>query len=152
MSDFIAALQEKIDEIEEAREAAVQEFDTKLELLRELMESEGETPTSKAKAPTKRRSGRPKGSKNKKNAPSKHAVEDDLYKEAMQNVEKLADGGTSAELQASRTKSFNPAPRPLAPKAPNVHAGTREAVNEARMGKGKADAIVSVDESDLEDD
>ena len=152
MSDFIAALQEKIDEIEEAREAAVQEFDTKLELLRELMESEGETPTSKAKAPTKRRSGRPKGAKSKKQAPSKHAVRDDLYEEAMKNVEKLEEGATSAELQASRTKSFNPSPRALPPKAPNVHAGTREAVNEVRMGKDKADATVSVDESDLEDD
>lgn len=152
MSDFIAALQEKIDEIEEAREAAVQEFDTKLELLRELMESEGETPTSKSKAPTKRRSGRPKGAKNKKKAPSKHAVADDLYEEAMKNVEKLADGGTSAELQASRTKSFNPAPRPLAPKARNVHTGTSEDPEVLRQGKGKADATVSVDESDLEDD
>jgi len=148
MSDFIATLQEKIDEYEEAKE----HLDDKIELLRELMESEGEKPTSKATAPAKRRAGRPKGTKNKKKAPSKHAVADDLYEEAMQNVEKLADGGTSAELQASRTKSFNPAPRPQAPKAPNVHAGTREAVNEARMGKGKADATVSVDEADLEDD
>jgi hypothetical protein len=148
MSDFIAALQEKIDELEEEKE----HLDGKIDLLRELMESEGETPTSKAKAPAKRRAGRPKGAKNKKKTPSKHAVKDDLYEEAMKNVEKLEDGGTSVELQKSRTKSFNPAPRPLAPKARNVHAGTSEDPEVLRKGKGKADATVSVDESDLEDD
>jgi len=146
MSDFIAALQEKIDELEEQKG----HLDDKIELLRELMESEGGKPVAKATA--KRRAGRPKGSKNKKQGPSKHAVKDELYEEAVKQVAKLEGGGTSPELQKSRTASFNPTPRPLPQKAPNVHAGTKQQVDEARMGKGRADATVSVDESDLEDD
>jgi hypothetical protein len=147
MTNFIDALQEKIDDLEDEKA----HIDEKIDLLRELMEGETGKRGAAPPARAKRRAGRPKGAKNKKQAPSKHAVADDLYEEAMKNVEKLEDGGTSAELQASRTKSFNPAPRPLAPRAPNVHAGTKKDVDEARLGK-KADATVSVDEADLEDD
>ena len=153
MSDFITALQEKIDELEEAREAAVQEFDTKLELLRELMESEGEAPTSKVKVPAKRRAGRPKGSKNKKpdKNESKHAPADELYDEAMAQLSRSEEGGTTPELQEKLTKRFNPTPRTPRKLGTGVTAGTKKQVDATRSGH-KADATVSVDESDLEDE
>ncbi len=147
MTNLTDALQEKIDELEEEKER----IDTKIELLQELLGIE--TDTEAPPTPKKRRAGRPKGSKSrKKTATSKHAPEDDVYEEAMRQVAKLEGGGTSLELQKSRTTSFNPTTRPQRSKPSNVHAGTKEQVNEARSGGGKADARVSVDESDLGSD
>jgi len=148
MTNFTDALQEKIDELEDEKER----IDEKIDLLRELMESETGKRGASAPARAKRKAGRPKGAKNKKTANSKHAPKDELYEEAMKNVEKLEEGGSSAELQKSRTASFNPTARPQRRTPPNVHAGTKQAVDDARSGAGKADATVSVDESDLEDD
>jgi hypothetical protein len=150
MNYFTNALQEKIDELESDKDV----IDAKIGLLLELLEAEGGKSSSTSPAP-KRRSGRPKGSKNKKipkKASTKHAPKDDLYDEAMKQVAKLEEGGTSAELQRSRISSFNPTPRPVPAKPPNVHAGTKDAVNQSRLAAGKVDAQVSVDEDDLADD
>ena len=147
MSNFEEALQAKIDEIEDS----IARDQEKVDLLKELLEGEGSETTSPT--PRKRRAGRPKGIKNKKKvAGTKHAPKDDLYEEAMKNVEKLEGGGSSVELQKSRTASFNPTAKPQRRTPPNVHAGTKQAVDDARLGVGRADATVSVDESDLEDD
>jgi len=149
MSNFEDALQEKIDELEEEKER----IDTKIELLQELLGVETGAETT-LPAPKKRRAGRPKGAKNKKTkaAGTKHAPKDELYEEAMKQVAKLEEGVSSPELQKSRTASFNPTARPVRRTPPNVHAGTKQEVESARLGAGKADATVSVDESDLEDD
>ena len=144
MTNFTDALQEKIDELEDEKER----LDDKIELLRELMESE----TGKRGVVSKRKAGRPKGSKNRgKKAASVHAPKDELYEEAMQQLAKREEGGTSPELQAKLTKQFNPTARAASKLGPGITAGTKKQVEEA-AGQRKSHATVSVDESDLEDD
>lgn len=155
MSDFIAALQAKIVDLEKEKS----HVDDKIELLNELLEAElrCEDQTSHpTPSPKKRRAGRPRGSRNKKSSKgkkdssSKHAVKDDLYDEAMTQVERLDGGGTSVELQQSRTRNFNPIPRAVTRTDSNVHAGTKQEVDAARQGSANADATISV--NDDEDD
>ena len=146
MTNFNDALQAKIEDLED--EIDVRE--TKIELLRDLMEGEDNTPV--VKAPGKRKAGRPKGSKNKRsNKESAHAPRDELYEEAMTQLSKSEEGGTTPELQKSRTASFNPQARPVTKLPKNIVAGAGKVGPGATTGS-KSDANVSVDESDLGDD
>lgn len=150
MTNFTEALQEKMDELEEEKER----IDEKIELLQELMDGEGGKQAKrvgKALAAKSRKAGRPKGAKNKKTAISKHAPKDELYDEAMQQVAKLDEGGTSPELQQKRIASFNPTARPHNRTPKNVHAGTKKTVDALREEVVPADTTISVDESDLDD-
>ncbi len=154
MTNFTDVLQEKIDELEEDKERLDEEkerIDEKIELLVELMEGEGDK--KEAKAPAKRKAGRPKGSKKKrgKKGMSAHAPKDELYEEAMKQLANSEEGATSKELQEKLTKNFNPTPRPERSLGAGIIAGTKKEVLE-EQGKRKTHATVSVDESDLEDD
>ena len=145
MTNFVDALQEKIDELEEQKAV----IDDKIELLRELMESE----TGKQASPAPKRKGRPKGSKNRrrKQSTSAHAPADELYDEAMKELSKRVEGGTTPELQEKLTKNFVPVPRPARELGVGITAGTKEQVKE-HAGRRKSHATVSVDDSDLKDD
>jgi len=150
MTNFTEALQEKIDELEEEKER----IDDKIDLLQELMDGEGGKQTKrvgKALAAKSRKAGRPKGSKNKKKGESVHAPKDEIYEEAMKQLAKSEEGGTSKELQEKLTKRFNPMARPERSLGAGITAGTKKEVLEGQ-GKRKTNATVSVDESDLEDD
>jgi len=150
MTNFNEALQAKIEEYEDK----IDVFETKIELLRELMEGEADDEgTPPAKAPGKRKAGRPKGSKKKrsKKGVSAHAPKDELYEEAMKQLANSEEGATSKELQEKLTKRFNPTPRPERSLGAGIIAGTKKEVLE-EQGKRKTHATVSVDESDLEDD
>lgn len=148
MTNFTEALQEKIDELEDEKER----IDEKIDLLRELMSNEEVSDHHKRpkKVKARRSSGRPKGSKNKKIVESKHAPKDELYAEAMKQVAKLEDGGTSVELQQQRTASFNPTPRSQNRTPSNVHAGTKKDVNAARELVPGSNRTITIDENDLD--
>ena len=92
-----------------------------------------------------------KGSKNKKTVNSVHAPNDELYEEAMQQLARSEEGGTTPELQKKRTTSFNPQVRPVNRLPKNIVAGAGKAGPGQTVGS-KADANVSVDEADLGDD
>ncbi len=146
MTEFNEVLQKKIEDLEDEIDAR----ETKIELLRELMEGEDNTPV--VKAPGKRKAGRPKGSKNKRSdKESAHAPNDELYEEAMTQLSKSEEGGTTPELQKSRTASFNPQARPITKLPKNIVAGAGKAGPGSTAGS-RADANVSVDESDLGED
>jgi len=150
MTNFTEALQEKIDELEEEKER----IDEKIDLLQELMDGEGGKQTKKAGkalAAKSRKAGRPKGSKNKKKGESAHAPKDEIYEEAMKQLAKSEEGGTSKELQEKLTKRFNPTARPERSLGAGITAGTKKQVLEGQSTR-KTNATVSVDESDLEDD
>lgn len=147
MSELSEALENKITVLEDEKER----IDEKILLLQELLELEAGEDLAVTPKSRKKRTGRPKGSKNKKTTPSKHAPKDDLYEEAMAQVAKLEGGGTSAELQKRRTSNFNPAARPHNRTPSNVHAGTKKDVDAARKRGPTSDATISVDESDLDD-
>jgi hypothetical protein len=156
--DFIAALQDKITLLEEEKYRIM----GKIALLEELMSEECGLPsdtlavrkaglTSVEKSPSKKRGGRPKGSKNKKSSKSKgsskHAVADELYDEAMIQLEKSGEGGTSKEMQEKLTKRFNPIPRPPRELGAGITAGTRKEVEEAQARR-TPNARVSIEEGE----
>lgn len=147
MSELSEALENKITVLEDEKER----IDEKITLLQELLELEDDEDPASTPKSKKKRAGRPKGAKNKKTTPSKHAPKDDLYEEAMAQVAKLEGGGTSDELQKRRTANFNPTARPKNSTPSNVHAGTKRAVDAARKSGPTSDATISVDESDLDD-
>jgi len=158
MTNFVKALEGKIKTLQEERvehEEAIESIDAKLELLNELYaEESGEPAPTTSKTPKKRRPGRPKGS-TKKLAPTqgKHAVNDELYQEALKQASATEGGGTSPELQERMlNKKFNPQPRPTRSLGAGITAGTKKQVDEARGHAPKSNATVSVDESDLGDD
>ncbi len=141
MTNFVDALQEKIDELEAEKER----IDTKIELLQELLDVETEEDTAPP-APKKKRAGRPKGAKNrKKSAESKHAPEDDLYKQAMKELNSREGGGTSPELQEKLTRKFQADPRPTRELGHGITAGTKKQVEEA-ANKRKSNATVSIED------
>lgn len=122
MISFTDALNEKIAELE----AEKSRIDEKIELLRELLESEVgavEVPSVARKRP-----GRPKGSRNKK--ASVHGVADSLFEESTRQL--AASGqGTTPEMQERMVKKFKPIPRPQRNYS-GVHAGTKAQVEAAR--------------------
>lgn len=153
MSELSEALENKITVFEDDKERIEDEkerIDEKIILLRELLGLEADEDLAVTPKSKKKRAGRPKGAKNKKIIPSKHAPKDALYEEAMEQVAKLEGGGTSDELQKRRTASFNPTARPQNTPA-NVRAGTKKAVDAMRKRGPTSDATISVDESDLDD-
>ena len=145
MSEFSAALQEKIAALENERqglEASLAQIDAQIEVLRELF------PDEVGDSPTPRRRGRPKGAKNKvkKMASAKKKVvtseEDELYKEAVSLGGE--DAKTDPEL-AERIKSrFKPTPRVRDGYGPGVKAGTKQDV--LGTGEAIADATISIDD------
>ena len=149
MTNFTDALLEKIDELESEKER----IEGKIELLRELMDAEDGPEVSSHAVKEKRKAGRPKGTKNKrvKKGESAHAPKDDLYEEAMRQLNNSEEGGTSKELQEKLTKRYNPTPRPERSLGAGIIAGTKKQVLEAH-GVRKTNATVSVDETDLGDD
>ena len=114
MDSFVSALAEKIRDLEGQKER----LDAKIEILRELMEGEtGVTPPPAQK----RKSGRPKGSKNKKSAAVAAVEQDGLYEEA---IDQLGDQGTTPEMQKKRVAAFKPAVRATDGLGPGIRAGT----------------------------
>lgn len=123
MTSFTDALNEKIAELEDEKSR----IDEKIELLRELLESEANVETT-AQAVAKKRPGRPRGSRNKK--ASVHAIADALFEESTRQL--AASGqGTTPEEQARMVKKFKPVPRP-GRNYGGVHAGTKAQVEAAR--------------------
>lgn len=144
MTNFVDALQEKIDELEDAKSR----IDEKIELLRELLESEaGPLDAVSLAAATgtvsKKRPGRPKGAKSRK-VQSIHGLDDELFAEAQKQ---LAESGeaTTPELQERMTRRFKTVPRP-AHNYGNIKAGTKKEVDEARSASMKTDSHVSVED------
>ncbi len=143
MNSFTKALQTKIADLEKDKE----HIDDKIELLNELLESESEEVggPEQVVAPKKRKAGRPKGSTNrKKNVPaSAHAVDDDLYQEAVQNVK---GEGTSKEFQQERIAKFHPHARPSRELGPGIVAGTKKQVLEGN--KKGPDSTISIEDDE----
>lgn len=113
MTDFSQAIKDKMAELMERRgslQDEIEAIDAKVELLRELIQDEGGEVL--VAAAEKNKGGRPRGSKNKRTLErekvaeaSKHAVEDELSKEA------ASMPGTDPELAEkirNRGKDFSP--------------------------------------------
>ncbi len=154
MNNFIKALESKIADLEKEKA----HLEDKIGLLDELIASElseGDADLVSVPAQKKKKGGRPKGSKNrarKNSGGSPHAIKDDLYEEAMRQLSKSEEGGTSKELQEKLTRRFDPQPREKRSLGVGIIAGTKKQVEEARGAGPKSNASVSVDESDLGDD
>ena len=129
--------------------AEVVTIDAKLAVLTELYREESGTTSEivPTPPPKKKRPGRPKGAKGKKKTQgsSKHAVADELYDEAMSQLNKSGEGGTSKEMQERMTRRFNPTPRPTRELGPGITAGTRKDVETAKERR-TPDTRVSIDE------
>lgn len=114
MTDFATALQEKISALETERDELEEELETvraRLEVLVDLFAEEtGNKPvasgTKKTQRTSKRKPGRPKGSKNKK--PPKQPTEEEqaLWREAQ------ALGGTDPEKAKAIASRYRPVSRP----------------------------------------
>ncbi len=149
MTNFIDALNAKIGDLDKEKG----HIEDKIELLNELLEAEfDESPDlTQAPSPKKKKTGRPKGAKNRKSkkSDSAHAPADDLYEEAMKQLSKREEGVTSPELQEKLTKKFNPVARPTRKLGPGIVAGTKKQVQET-AGRRKSDATVTADDEDGE--
>ena len=117
MSNFVKALETKIGNLRAMRDDHLEEalaLDSKIELLEELLLEEGGE--LQDPAPAKKRPGRPKGSKNKKSPAKKpveestHAPADELYDEAMTQLNNSGEGGTTPEQQEKLTSQDFPQP------------------------------------------
>jgi hypothetical protein len=142
MSNFEEALRNKISVLEDERqelEDALNRVGDKIRVLEELLceEAEGKRPPV---VPTKKKRGRPKGSKTKKNDP---AAKDDVYEEA---TAALGDDVTPPELQKKLTSRYKPSPRPTEGLGPGVKAGTKKQV----LGHADrpTDATISVEDGE----
>ncbi len=145
MNSFTKALQTKIVDLEKEKE----HIDDKIELLTELLEAESEEVGGSEQTPAlkKRKAGRPKGSTNrKKKTTSAHAINDDLYKEAVANLENLESGGSSKAFQKERIARFNPHARPSRDLGPGIVAGTKKEVVAA--GKKAPDSTISIEDGE----
>lgn len=154
MSDFIKALEGKIKALQKEKtehESAIAAIESKLELLGELYwEEMGQPVPATTNTPSKKRKpGRPKGStkKNKVSKTMKHAVADDLYEEAMRQVNSLEGGGTSKDLQERMVKRYSPQPRPQRELGPGITAGTKKQIESAQTAR-KVDTTISIDEGE----
>lgn len=156
MSNFVEALKEKVEALEDELqeyEDAVSRIQSKIEVLNELIEEEGGKTN-----PSKKKSGRPKGSRNRKTSSSKKSsssakskktkeqieAEKALYKEA---VNTLPGGkGSSEEEQQKAIARFNPAPR-IDPGSGGVKAGDKESVlGNADSPSSKSHVRISIDD------
>jgi hypothetical protein len=157
MSNFVKALENKINELRSIRDGLLEDaanFDTKIQLLEELLWDEtGEEP-AEGTPPKKRRPGRPKGSKNKKKAskaervladPIAEEMNQELYKEA---VGQLGEDVTTPEQQEKLTKRFNPMPRPTRKLGTGVRVGNKAEVVDKHINE--SDARVGGEEEDEE--
>lgn len=174
MNKFSKALETKLQSLQEERAAhedAIKSIDGKLEVLNQLCAEDaqviegklsllneifGVVPEEKTEptppALKKRKPGRPKGSKAKgtkagKKSTSTHALDDDLFQEAMRQLATREGGGTSKDFQESRVKSYRPQPRPDRNLGPGITAGTKKQVEQAQQSR-KIDANVSIDEGE----
>ncbi len=139
MSSFTQGLKDKIEGLRDERgelEDAMSRIDTKIETLEELLaEEEG---TSAAKPTTKRKRGRPKGSK-KITEVSKRDKE--LYDEA---VATLPEAPTTPEMQERLVNRYRPTPRATESRGPGITAGTKE---EVRGKDKKSDKTITIEDA-----
>jgi predicted nuclease with TOPRIM domain len=150
MSEFVEALQLKIQALEDEREEledSLSRIDAKLETLRELLEEESGEP---APAPKKR--GRPKGSKNKKKAPAKKA-EPKKDDGRVPTDELLAEAatmeGTDPEIaKRLASRRFTAQPREGRSYGPGVHPGAGGKEKLKGDAEASANASISIDEGE----
>jgi len=131
MTNFVDALNEKINQLEDEKSR----IDEKIELLQELLDSESGQEAAPTATETKKRPGRPRGSRNKKTT-SIHAIEDSIFEESTRQL--AASGqGTTPEMQERMVKKYRPTPRPNRNYG-GVHAGTKAQVEEARASSASS--------------
>jgi len=160
MSNFVKTLEAKVKALNTERNEhwlAIEAIDDKLELLAELLADEGVEPPSAPASfskPSKKRPGRPKGSKNKKTAssslggsadPVAAEMNKELYEAA---IGQLGAEATTPEMQERLSKRFNPLPRPVRSLGAGVRAGTKAEIVDKT--EHSADARVGGEDEDEE--